>query len=97
MSLQSLNEFEFRRLGNVASLVRLRQKTRDRCASGVAIITGEIVHIHADEFACQIAEYDDHRRAIEYVRPETQYDDVLHAANYAILVASREFNALRAG
>jgi len=49
------------------------------------------------EFACQIAEYDDHRRAIEYVRPETQYDDVLHAANYAILVASREFNALRAG
>jgi hypothetical protein len=50
-----------------------------------------------DEFACQIAEYDDHRRAIEYIRPETQFDDVLHATNYALLVASRDFNAARTG
>jgi hypothetical protein len=50
-----------------------------------------------DEFACQIAEYDEHRRAIEYIRPETQFDDVLHATNYALLVASRDFNAARAG
>jgi len=42
-----------------------------------------------DEFACEVAEYDDFHRSIRYTHPETQPDDCLHATNYAVLVAIR--------
>jgi hypothetical protein len=44
-----------------------------------------------DEFACEIAEYDDQQRAIKYTKPETQRDDALHATNYAFVLATRAF------
>ena len=44
-----------------------------------------------DEFACEIAEYDDINRATKYTHPATQQDDALHATNYALLVATRGF------
>jgi hypothetical protein len=40
-----------------------------------------------DEFACEVAEYDDFQRSIKYTHPESQQDDALHATNYALLVA----------
>jgi hypothetical protein len=48
-----------------------------------------------DEFACVVAEYDDISRAIKYTHPSTQPDDALHATNYALLIATRAFNAMR--
>ena len=48
-----------------------------------------------DEFACEIAEYDDERRMVRYTHPETQPDDALHATNYALLPAIRGFNDMR--
>lgn len=44
---------------------------------------------YLDEFACEVAEYDDQQRAIKYVHPETQQDDALHATNYALLAGYR--------
>ncbi len=46
-----------------------------------------------DEFACEFAEYDDINRTLKYTHPATQQDDALHAANYALLVATHLFNA----
>ena len=46
-----------------------------------------------DEFACEVAEYDDINRAVRYTHPATQQDDALHATNYALLVATRAFQA----
>ena len=46
-----------------------------------------------DEFACEIAEYDDVKRTLKYTDPATQQDDALHATNYALLVATKAFNA----
>ena len=45
-----------------------------------------------DEFACEVAQYDELQRSIKYTHPETQPDDALHATNYALLVATRVFN-----
>jgi hypothetical protein len=44
-----------------------------------------------DEFACEVAEYDDINRTVRYTHPETQQDDALHAANYALLLGIRGF------
>jgi hypothetical protein len=44
-----------------------------------------------DEFACEVAEYDDSRRSVCYSHPESQQDDALHASNYALLLATRAF------
>jgi hypothetical protein len=44
-----------------------------------------------DEFACELAEYDDINRTVRYTHPETQQDDALHATNYALLAAIRAF------
>ena len=41
-----------------------------------------------DEFACEVAEYDDLTRTVKYSHPETQQDDALHATNYAVLARS---------
>ena len=41
-----------------------------------------------DEFACETAEYDSTMRTIQYVHPESQQDDALHATNYALLLAT---------
>jgi len=49
---------------------------------------------YLDEFACEVAEYDDQQRAIKYTHPETQQDDALHATNYALLVGIRGHNAV---
>ena len=38
---------------------------------------------YLDEFACEVAEYDDVNRTVKYSHPETQQDDALHATNYA--------------
>jgi len=45
-----------------------------------------------DEFACEVAEYDDINRTVRYSHPQTQPDDALHATNYALLLAIRRFN-----
>jgi hypothetical protein len=44
-----------------------------------------------DEFACEVAEYDDKNRCVKYSHAETQPDDTLHAANYALQIATRRF------
>jgi hypothetical protein len=43
--------------------------------------------VFLDDFACEIAEYDDEMRSIRYTHPESQTDDALHATNYAALAA----------
>jgi hypothetical protein len=48
---------------------------------------------YLDEFACEVAEYDDYHRCIKYTHPETQPDDCLHATNYALLVGVREYGS----
>jgi hypothetical protein len=48
---------------------------------------------YLDEFACVVAEYDDHLRSVCYSHPETQPDDAMHACNYALILAVREFHA----
>lgn len=53
----------------------------------------EDVGVYLDEFACEVAEYDDQQRAIKYTHPEIQQDDTLHATNYALLVGARMYNA----
>ncbi len=44
---------------------------------------------YLDEFACEVAEYNDETRSVRYTHPETQQDDALHATNYALLIALR--------
>jgi hypothetical protein len=44
-----------------------------------------------DEFACEVAEYDDKNRCVKYTHAETQPDDALHATNYALQIATRGF------
>lgn len=36
-----------------------------------------------DEFACEVAEYDDPARTVKSSHPETLQDDAMHATNYA--------------
>jgi hypothetical protein len=36
-----------------------------------------------------------HRIVREYTHPETQRDDALHATNYALLLATRAFLAMK--
>ena len=48
---------------------------------------------YLDEFACEVAEYDDKSRTVKYSHPETQQDDALHATNYALLLAVYRFSA----
>jgi len=45
-----------------------------------------------DEFACEVAEWDDISRSLKYTHPKTQLDDALHATNYALVMASRLSN-----
>jgi hypothetical protein len=44
-----------------------------------------------DEFAGEVAEWDDISRRLKFSHPSTQPDDALHAANYALLIATRGF------
>lgn len=44
-----------------------------------------------EEFACEIAEYDDQLRSIKYTHPESQPDDALHATNYALHIGAQEY------
>lgn len=46
-----------------------------------------------EEFACEIAEYDEHMRTLRYTHPPNTQDDCLHACNYALLQAGRAFEA----
>ena len=48
---------------------------------------------YLDEFACEVAEYDDLNRTVRYTHPQTQPDDSLHATNYALLMGVRIHNA----
>ena len=50
---------------------------------------------YLDEFACEVAEYDDINRTVHYSHPETQQDDAMHATNYALLVGIRLFPSNR--
>jgi len=52
---------------------------------------------YLDEFACEIAAYDDLNRTTKYTHPATQPDDALHATNYALLVATRAPHAVSRG
>jgi hypothetical protein len=47
-----------------------------------------------DEFACEMAEFDDSTRRIRYIHPETMPDDALHATNYALLLGARMFEQM---
>jgi len=47
---------------------------------------------YLDEFACEVAEYDDINRTVKYSHPETKQDDALHATNYALLLAIYSFS-----
>ena len=47
---------------------------------------------YLDEFACEIAEYDDESRTVRYTHPETLQDDAPHATNYALLLAVHRFS-----
>ena len=42
---------------------------------------------YLDEFACEVAEYDDANRSVRYSHPDTTQDDCLHATNYALTLA----------
>lgn len=42
-----------------------------------------------DEFECERAEYDEHHRSIRYICADSKRDDILHATNYAHLMAVR--------
>lgn len=42
---------------------------------------------YLEEFACEVAEYDDINRIVRYSHPETMQDDCLHATNYALTLA----------
>ena len=42
-----------------------------------------------DEFAVELAEYDDITRTVRYTHPDGMQDDAVHATNYALLVALR--------
>ena len=44
-----------------------------------------------DEFACEVAEYDQDMRSIKFSHPETMPDDALHAVNYLLLLGVRGF------
>jgi hypothetical protein len=46
-----------------------------------------------DEFACEVAEYDNLARTVKYSHPETQQDDALHATNYAVLLGVHTFSS----
>jgi hypothetical protein len=46
-----------------------------------------------DEIWCEIAEHDDHHRAIKYTHSESQPDDTLHAINYAAVLATKRVTA----
>jgi hypothetical protein len=49
---------------------------------------------YLDEFACVLAEFDDHLRTVRYTKPEDRRDDALHATNYAQMLGARLFAAL---
>jgi hypothetical protein len=49
-----------------------------------------------DEFACELATFDEANRTIRYTHPATMQDDALHATNYALLMGIRYFH-LNAG
>jgi hypothetical protein len=65
--------------------VRVKQRT-------ISFPCKEEVGNFLDEFACEIAKYDDEQRAIKYTHPETQQDDALHAVNYGLSLATRSFH-----
>jgi Phage terminase large subunit (GpA) len=44
-------------------------------------------HSFLEEFACEVAEYDDVNRVTKYTHPATKQDDALHATNYALALA----------
>jgi Phage terminase large subunit (GpA) len=48
---------------------------------------------YLDEIGCEVADYDDYHRTVKYTHPETQPDDALHAANYALLGATRGYSS----
>jgi hypothetical protein len=48
---------------------------------------------YLDEFACVVAEYDDHLRSVCYSHPETLPDDAMHACNYALILGIFESHA----
>lgn len=45
-----------------------------------------------DEFACEVAEYDDVNRTLKYSHPETKPDDAMHATNYEFHLAYHIFH-----
>jgi Phage terminase large subunit (GpA) len=50
-----------------------------------------------DEFACEIAEYDDLNRTVRYSHRDGQLDDALHATNYAHMLSVHVRDASRPG
>lgn len=47
-----------------------------------------------DEFACELAEYNDETRSVRYTHPDNTQDDALHATNYALVIGIRLFNLI---
>jgi hypothetical protein len=48
-----------------------------------------------NEFAIELAEYDDITRTVRYTHPDGMQDDAVHATNYALVVALRSFRSTR--
>src|SRR5438874_6358964 len=51
---RSSDEFNIDRDVNVSFLVRVSEKSLNRCASDLAIIASKFVHVHADELAGEL-------------------------------------------
>jgi hypothetical protein len=50
---------------------------------------------YIDELACELAEFDDEKRGIRYIKPPDQRDDALHATTYAMLLMHHQLPRLR--
>lgn len=44
-----------------------------------------------EEFAAELSEHDTYTRGVKYTKPDNMQDDVMHATNYALIVALRMF------
>lgn len=67
-------------IGNLFTRIKLKKISFPRVED-----CGEFL----EEFECERVEYDDYHRSIRYICVDTKRDDILHATNYAHLMAVR--------
>lgn len=71
-------------LGYLLSLVKSRHITFPHFSQS---------RVFLNEFASEVAHFDEEKRTIKFTCPENAHDDILHACNYALLQAGRIFLA----